>query len=32
VAANFSDVSKAVHEAASNYLGWQSYYHPGLDD
>src|SRR6201987_804642 len=31
VAANFSDVSKAVHEAASNYLGWQSYYHPGLD-
>ncbi|HEY3707693.1 MAG TPA: fucose isomerase, partial [Terracidiphilus sp.] len=32
VAANFSDVAKAVHEAASNYLGWQSYYHPGLED
>jgi L-fucose isomerase-like protein len=32
VAANFSDVSKAVHEAASRYLGWESYYHPGLDD
>jgi L-fucose isomerase-like protein len=28
VAANFSDVSKAIHEAASNYLGWESYYHP----
>jgi hypothetical protein len=27
VAANFSDVSKAVHEAA-RYLGWESYYHP----
>lgn len=32
VAANFSDVSKAIHEAASNYLGWESYYHPGLED
>lgn len=32
VAANFSDVSKAIHEAATNYLGWESYYHPGLDD
>ncbi|WP_263354924.1 L-fucose/L-arabinose isomerase family protein [Acidicapsa acidisoli] len=32
VAANFSDVSKAVHEAASRYLGWESYYHPGLED
>jgi L-fucose isomerase-like protein len=32
VAANFSDVSKAVHEAAVRYLGWESYYHPGLDD
>ena len=32
VAANFSDVSKAVHEAASNYLGWESYYHPELED
>jgi L-fucose isomerase-like protein len=31
VAANFSDVSKAVHEAA-RYLGWESHYHPGLDD
>jgi L-fucose isomerase-like protein len=31
VAANFSDVSKAVHEAA-RYLGWQSYYHPELED
>ena len=31
VAANFSDVSKAIHEAATNYLGWESYYHPGLD-
>jgi L-fucose isomerase-like protein len=31
VAANFSDVSKAVHEAASNYLGWESYCHPGLE-
>src|SRR6185503_19053440 len=28
VAANFSDVSKAVHESA-RYLGWESYYHPG---
>jgi L-fucose isomerase-like protein len=32
VAANFSDVSKAIHEAATIYLGWESYYHPGLDD
>lgn len=32
VAANFSDVSKAIHEAAVRYLGWESYYHPGLDD
>jgi len=31
VAANFSDVSKAVHEAA-RYLGWESYYHPSLED
>jgi L-fucose isomerase-like protein len=31
VAANFSDVSKAVHESA-RYLGWESHYHPGLDD
>jgi len=32
VAANFSDVSKAVHEAATRYLGWESHYHPELDD
>jgi L-fucose isomerase-like protein len=32
VAANFSDVSKAVHEAAVRYLGWESYYHPELED
>jgi L-fucose isomerase-like protein len=31
VAANFSDVSKAVHEAA-RYMGWESLHHPGLDD
>jgi L-fucose isomerase-like protein len=31
VAANFSDVSKAVHEAA-RYLGWESYHHPELED
>jgi L-fucose isomerase-like protein len=27
VAANFSDVSKAVHEAATRYMGWESYFH-----
>jgi L-fucose isomerase-like protein len=27
VAANFSDVSKAVHEAATRYMGWDSYLH-----
>jgi len=27
VAANFSDVSKSIHEAA-RYMGWESYYHP----
>jgi L-fucose isomerase-like protein len=27
VAANFSTVSSAVHEAASNYLGWDMYAH-----
>ncbi len=32
VAANFSDVSKAVHEAAVRYMGWESHYHPELDD
>jgi L-fucose isomerase-like protein len=31
VAANFSDVSKAVHESA-RYLGWESHYHPALDE
>lgn len=32
VAANFSDVSKAIHEAAVRYLGWESHYHPELED
>ncbi len=32
VAANFSDSSKAVHEAASRYLGWESYYHGENED
>jgi L-fucose isomerase-like protein len=32
VAANFSDVSKAVHEATTRYLGWESYYHPACED
>jgi L-fucose isomerase-like protein len=32
VAANFSSVSKAVHEAAARYLGWESRYHPALED
>jgi L-fucose isomerase-like protein len=32
VAANFSDVSKSVHEAAIRYLGWESHYHPSLED
>jgi L-fucose isomerase-like protein len=27
VAANFSDVSAAIHEAASVYLGWESHVH-----
>jgi L-fucose isomerase-like protein len=31
VAANFSDVSKAIHEAA-RYMGWESLHHPALDD
>jgi L-fucose isomerase-like protein len=31
VAANFSDVSKSIHEAA-RYLGWESHYHPALED
>ena len=28
VAANFSTVASATHEAASKYLGWQMYLHP----
>ena len=32
VAANFSDVSEAINEAATTYLGWESHYHPELDD
>ncbi len=32
VAANFSDVSKSIHEAAVRYLGWESYHHPELED
>jgi L-fucose isomerase-like protein len=32
VAANFGDVSKAVHEAASRYMGWESHQHPELED
>jgi L-fucose isomerase-like protein len=31
VAANFSDVSKSIHEAA-RYLGWESHYHPSLEE
>ncbi len=29
VAANFSEVSKAIHEATVRYLGWESHYHSG---
>ncbi len=29
VAANLSDVSHAIHEAATRYMGWDSYLHPG---
>jgi L-fucose isomerase-like protein len=32
VAANFSDVSKSIHEAAVRYMGWQSHHHPELED
>ena len=32
VAANFSDVSKAVHEATTRYLGWESYLHAPAED
>jgi L-fucose isomerase-like protein len=31
VAANFSEVSKSIHEAA-RYLGWESHYHPLLEE
>ena len=31
VAANFSNVSRALHEAATRYLGWESHYHPALE-
>jgi len=31
VAANFSDVSKSIHEAA-RYLGWESHHHPALEE
>ena len=31
VAANFSDVSRAVHEAA-RYLGWESYHHGAVEE
>ena len=32
VAANFSDVSNAVHEAATRYMGWDSYHHAAPED
>ena len=32
VAANFSDVSKSIHEAAVRYLGWESHHHPEIDE
>ena len=32
VAANFSDVSGSVHEAASRYMGWESYHHEGEEN
>jgi hypothetical protein len=32
VAANFSDVSRAVHEAATRYLGWESFFHGQAED
>ncbi len=31
VAANFSDTASPVYEAASNYLGWNMYFHEGED-
>jgi len=32
VAANFSEVASAIHEAAVRYLGFESHYHPELED
>ena len=32
VAANFSNVSRAIHEAATRYLGWESFVHGQLED
>jgi L-fucose isomerase-like protein len=32
VAANFSDVSKAIHEATTRYFGWESYLHGQNED
>lgn len=32
VAANFSEVAPAVHEAAVRYLGFESHYHPELEE
>ncbi|AXC11737.1 Alternative L-arabinose isomerase [Acidisarcina polymorpha] len=32
VAANFSHVAPAIHEAALRYLGFESHYHPELED
>src|SRR5271163_2330382 len=32
VAANFSEVAPAIHEAAVRYLGFESHYHPKLED
>ena len=32
VAANFSETAPAIHEAAIRYLGFESHYHPELED
>ena len=32
VATNFSDVSAAVHEAATRYMGWDSYHHAAAEE
>jgi L-fucose isomerase-like protein len=32
VAASFSETAPAIHEAAIRYLGFESHYHPELDD